>query len=280
MATSTGNRFEEAVERAVGQLAGAGTTTAFYARVSGPGFVVSAAAGTQPEVVPGDALRRRPLGSVEVRIESGDVIGVLGADGPAGAALDAVADLLGAIATLESRLLDENARAAQAEADALFDPLTGLGNRRYWARLLEMEDSRARRHGEPAAIIVADLDHLKEVNDQEGHAAGDDMLRRVAGVFRRISRDHDGVARLGGDEFALLAVRCGHRTAGLLAARLQDTLADEGIPASVGYAGRHPAGGLAHAWRRADAAMYADKHERAMTRTEIDLTTQAAQRAG
>jgi diguanylate cyclase (GGDEF)-like protein len=199
------------------------------------------------------------------------------------ATAEAAAGLLGTIVSLACTLFVEQRRATLAEAESLFDPLTGVGNRRHWSRLLEAEDSRCRRHGLPAAVIVADLDALKEVNDRYGHAAGDDVLRRAGAILKDVSRGHDAVARLGGDEFAVLAVGCGHADAEALAHRLRAALDEAGIPASVGFAGRHPAGGLPHAWRRADAAMYDDKRRRAgLVHPRIDLTTAAArdQRTG
>jgi diguanylate cyclase (GGDEF)-like protein len=184
------------------------------------------------------------------------------------------AGLIGAALRADAAAAAAEARAAQAEADALFDPLTGVGNRRHWTRLLEAEESRARRHGAPGAVIALDLDGMKELNDREGHAAGDAVLRETAEVLREVCRGHDAVARLGGDEFGVLAVGCGHRDAEILAVRIKRALNDHGIAASVGFAGRHPAGGLLHAWRRADAKMYEAK--RARHDVEIDLRTTPA----
>jgi diguanylate cyclase (GGDEF)-like protein len=167
--------------------------------------------------------------------------------------------------------------------DALFDPLTGVGNRRHWTRLLEAEESRARRHGVPASVVVLDLDDMKERNDRDGHAAGDALLRKTGAILHDVCRGHDVVARLGGDEFGVLAVGCGHDDAEALAARIGAALTEHGIAASIGFAGRHPAGGLLHAWRRADARMYEAKRSRRAD--EIDLRDPAspgdrAQRAG
>ena len=189
-----------------------------------------------------------------------------------------VALLTGALLTARAEAAMATVRAEKAEADALFDPLTGVGNRRHWTRLLEAEESRARRHGVPCAVIVLDLDGMKELNDRRGHEAGDAVLRRTGAILHDISRGHDVVARLGGDEFAVLAVGCGHRDAEVLAHRIEAALAEHGIAASVGFAGRHPAGGLLHAWRRADAKMYEAK--RVGQERHIDLRATERQRAG
>jgi diguanylate cyclase len=146
-----------------------------------------------------------------------------------------------------------------AELDALTDPLTGVGNRRAWDRLLEAEEARCRRYGSTASLVAIDLDELKRVNDGQGHAAGDRLLRRTAQVIDSTRRAADVVARLGGDEFGVLAVECDEAAAKVLAERLQGALQAAGIRASVGHATRRPSGDLVAAWAQADAEMYAHK---------------------
>jgi diguanylate cyclase (GGDEF)-like protein len=82
------------------------------------------------------------------------------------------------------------------------DPLTGLPNRRQFMAELDREVRRGLRHRRALAVAIYDLDGFRHVNDRAGHLAGDDALRRVAGVFRDVARATDGVARMGGDEFA------------------------------------------------------------------------------
>lgn len=84
------------------------------------------------------------------------------------------------------------------------DPLTDLFNRRRFQEELRRELARARRYGTRGALLFLDLDDFKEVNDSLGHAAGDRLLRNVAGLLRRRLRQTDTLARLGGDEFAIL----------------------------------------------------------------------------
>ena len=146
-----------------------------------------------------------------------------------------------------------------AELDALTDPLTGVGNRRAWDRLLDAEEARCRRYGSVASLVAIDLDELKRVNDGQGHAAGDRLLRRTAQVIDSCRRAADMVARLGGDEFGVLAVECDEPAAKVLADRFRGALEAAGIRASVGHATRQPTGTLAQAWSAADARMYAQK---------------------
>lgn len=88
--------------------------------------------------------------------------------------------------------------------DAWHDPLTGLYDRRSFDRLLEMSTARAQRYGWPFTLVIVDVDHLKEINDNDGHSAGDAALRAVADRFRNVLRFGDNAARIGGDEFALI----------------------------------------------------------------------------
>jgi len=84
------------------------------------------------------------------------------------------------------------------------DPLTGLFNRRGFDELAQRELSRARRNGTTTTLMTFDIDGFKDVNDNQGHAAGDQLLRSVGTAIRETIRDIDVAARLGGDEFAIL----------------------------------------------------------------------------
>jgi diguanylate cyclase (GGDEF)-like protein len=88
--------------------------------------------------------------------------------------------------------------------DAWHDPLTGLDDRRSFERLLDMAVARSTRYGWPFTLTLVDLDDLKEINDREGHLAGDAALRELGERFRRALRFGDNAARIGGDEFAML----------------------------------------------------------------------------
>jgi diguanylate cyclase (GGDEF)-like protein len=88
--------------------------------------------------------------------------------------------------------------------DAWHDPLTSLYDRRSFDRLLEMAVARSVRYGWTFTLVMLDLDHLKEINDRDGHAAGDEALRDLGERFRRVLRFGDNAARIGGDEFAMI----------------------------------------------------------------------------
>ena len=87
---------------------------------------------------------------------------------------------------------------------SLTDELTSLPNRRAFMRRLEDEVARVQRYGFPLSFVLIDLDHFKAVNDEHGHAAGDEVLRVYSRNILSIFRHHDMVARYGGEEFAVL----------------------------------------------------------------------------
>ena len=120
----------------------------------------------------------------------------------------------------------------QLKEHAERDYLTDLLNTRAFDDALSERLARA----EGFALVLADVDGLKALNDSEGHAAGNDHLRRLAGVLREETAPHDAVARIGGDEFAVLAEAVDRTDAEALCMRLEDALARRGISASFGYA--------------------------------------------
>ena len=88
------------------------------------------------------------------------------------------------------------------------DALTGLANRRHFEMVLAREIDRVARAGEPALLLLLDLDHFKHVNDSYGHAAGDLVLKAVAEALLECVRPMDTVARIGGEEFAIVLPNC------------------------------------------------------------------------
>lgn len=92
----------------------------------------------------------------------------------------------------------------QYEQLALYDPLTGLANRRCALQKLEFEHPRILRHKEPLSIIICDVDHFKRVNDCFGHNAGDAVLIKLSEIFTNLIRGQDMVARWGGEEFLFI----------------------------------------------------------------------------
>jgi len=92
----------------------------------------------------------------------------------------------------------------QAGHDSLYDSLTGLPNRDLFVDRLDRAIKRSHRSGGPVAVIFADLDSFKSVNETYGHGIGDELLKAVAGRLRQLLRSGDTVARLMGDEFVIL----------------------------------------------------------------------------
>ncbi len=107
--------------------------------------------------------------------------------------------------TLQAHVEEATARLA---FQAFRDPLTELPNRRAFEQALEASVASSRHAGERDVLCYLDLDRFKRVNDSCGHAAGDELLRRVAVVLRHEVRDDDLVCRIGGDEFALILYAC------------------------------------------------------------------------
>jgi diguanylate cyclase (GGDEF)-like protein len=91
---------------------------------------------------------------------------------------------------------------------AMHDPLTGLLNRGAFFEMFEQEVSRALRQPSPLTLVIADLDHFKQINDRFGHPAGDEVLREAARRLRASVRLSDVVGRYGGEEFVALCVGC------------------------------------------------------------------------
>ncbi len=131
----------------------------------------------------------------------------------------------------------------QLRADADLDSLTGLANRRRFRVALAREVERWRRYRIPCALLLLDIDHLKQVNDKFGHPAGDMVIRQIAQTLKEVSRDNDTAARLGGEEFGLLLAGVDLERATAAAGRLRAVLSGkrvEGVGAvtvSIGVAG-------------------------------------------
>jgi diguanylate cyclase (GGDEF)-like protein len=104
------------------------------------------------------------------------------------------------------------------------DPLTGLANRRRLRGAFADELNRAARYDTPLALLLVDLDRLKDINDRHGHADGDRALQLVAEALRRTCRATDLAARYGGDEFIVLAVNTPATEARVLALRIRDSV--------------------------------------------------------
>jgi len=227
-----------------------------------------------PEFAAAPAAAELAIGSyvgIPITRASGEVYGTICGIDPErkDASWERYQPMLELISRLLATILDADLAHTQhlrelerAELDAETDALTGLLNRRGWNRAIELEDARYRRFGDPAAVVVVDLDGLKEVNDRDGHAAGDEVIVRAATTIRSLVRPTDLVARLGGDEFGVIVVDATPTQARSLEKRVLRGLRDAGVAASVGRAAFTLTGGFADAWAAADRAMYARKHSR------------------
>jgi diguanylate cyclase (GGDEF)-like protein len=164
----------------------------------------------------------------------------------------------------------ENARLHQlVERQANTDGLTELANRRQFEETLEGEISRAERFGGSLALVLADLDGFKQVNDRFGHQAGDDVLKSFADILRTTVRDIDLPARYGGEEFAVLLPQTDVEGARHLAERLRRGLAARplttqpgalvAITASFGVAAFPDAATAGGLFAAADEALYGAK---------------------
>ncbi len=182
--------------------------------------------------------------------------------------IELMAKLLETILESELKASEEARRAERAEAQAMTDSLTRLFNRRGWDRLLKAEETRCRRYAHPAVVITVDLDNLKTVNDQQGHSSGDRLIQGTASVLRDNLRTTDILARVGGDEFLILAVECSETGGEKLVARLQKSLEEKDISASIGWGFRQAHSTLHTAWKNSDKAMYECKRKKKQQKAE------------
>jgi diguanylate cyclase (GGDEF)-like protein len=171
----------------------------------------------------------------------------------------------------EERLL--NSRKALEQA-ALIDPLTGIGNRRYFNQTLEREWSRALRASEPFALLIIDVDHFKQVNDTYGHQRGDEILVTVARTLESaLPRLTEHIARHGGEEFACILPATSREGAIKVAERLRTAVEALRLPnarsphatltVSIGATVCPDPAGVAPSMliRAADLALYQAKRE-------------------
>jgi diguanylate cyclase (GGDEF)-like protein len=151
---------------------------------------------------------------------------------------------------------------------ATIDGLTDMLNRNAFFEQAESARRQMRKLGRPAALLMLDLDHFKQLNDNFGHACGDEALRLFAGAARPLLREHDLMGRLGGEEFALLLPGTGLDGARLVAERLRLAVHETVLPAQVGNYRMTVSIGLVlieqdeqltTALARADHALYAAK---------------------
>ncbi len=184
--------------------------------------------------------------------------------------------------TINRQLEEEINRRVKLEAAlkemAATDPLTGLYNRREYDMLFQHEMERANRLNTPLSVGIIDLDHFKQVNDTYGHAAGDEVLKRAARLFRENLRTMDVVGRWGGEEFIIMlpeiAIDQAQMTCNRLLTALAATDIDVGstsikITATIGITQLLPGDKMDEIISRADEALYKGK-EAGRNRVEIN----------
>jgi diguanylate cyclase (GGDEF)-like protein len=151
---------------------------------------------------------------------------------------------------------------------ALIDPLTGVFNRRSFFEFSEKEAARARRGGSMLAVLMADIDHFKRINDNHGHPAGDAVIKELAEVCGRTLRPSDILARYGGEEFVVSLPDTDEQQALIVAERLRAAveaaavISEKGpiqFTVSIGVAGCPGHSSLHEAIARADQALYRAK---------------------
>jgi diguanylate cyclase len=156
------------------------------------------------------------------------------------------------------------------ESMAHTDPLTGLLNRRSMEQRLREAAQGFQRTGRAFSVVMADVDRFKRINDAHGHAAGDRVLRAVAGLFGERLRGHDAVARWGGEEFLLLLPETELATACEVADRLRVAVEarlpelaglGEGVTLTFGVAVFDRPMRIDACLKKADEALYAGKAE-------------------
>ena len=137
----------------------------------------------------------------------------------------------------QTALVWENlALLKSVEELARFDGLTGTFNRRELEARLHLELARCHRHGRPCSLLIADVDLFKQVNDQRGHEAGDEVLRQVGALLKEATRADDVVGRFGGDEFVVVIPEAAHEALVPCAQRVGALAAGRGISLSIGGA--------------------------------------------
>lgn len=166
----------------------------------------------------------------------------------------------------------------QAVVDALCelssrDALTGLANRRQFELTIAREIDRVARAGEPALVLMADIDHFKSVNDTHGHSAGDQVLKAVAAALQDCVRPMDTVARYGGEEFAIILPNCPPAFGNMVAERIRTKVelrpvnvspgTDVQVTISIG-------GAFAPQWVRSSAALWTERADRQLYRAKAE----------
>jgi len=154
------------------------------------------------------------------------------------------------------------AMLARAREDSEIDALTGVPNRRGLDRALDLALQAAADTDSQLDVAMIDVDHFKAINDQSGHAVGDQVLEQLATAWRPLLRSEDFIGRRGGDEFLVVLPRCPPKDATAILERLR-IAAPVGVTCSIGAARWRAGDSASMLVSRADAALYqAKRHGR------------------
>jgi diguanylate cyclase (GGDEF)-like protein len=179
-----------------------------------------------------------PTRMTEIDLPSRDEFGVMARqfNGMSQRLSEAHARLQSKIDIADQQLMEKNRQLIRQQDElqrvnrelwelSITDNLTGLYNRRHFDEHFRKAVAMARRYGHRTSLLLIDLDHFKDVNDTYGHAAGDEVLKKIADVLKRGTRDSDIPCRLGGEEFAVLCTMTAAPNAVQLAEKIRNLIA-------------------------------------------------------
>ena len=258
-------------ERADVFLRGRGEALRLEATYGRPGEAIGAAGegmvaavAERGEAVTGERSLAVPLSW------DGELRGALVVEFGSGQVEDGAPELLGQLADLSAAAYRNALTHAELALAARTDGLTGCLNHAAMQDTLRRELERCRRTGHGLSLAIVDLDDFKQVNEQHGHQAGDEVLKHVGSALRDSVRAYDVVARYGGDEFAIIALDAGEdvavdvvaRALGEIRGRLGDLgFGGKALLATAGVAERREGDSPTMLIARADKALLYGKHE-------------------
>jgi diguanylate cyclase len=193
------------------------------------------------------------------------------------------------LATSKSEISNLQHSLEAMRAESLTDPLTGLGNRKYFDRMIETAVQTSLANNEPLSLLMFDIDHFKSFNDSYGHLTGDQVLRLVGQSLKELVKGQDITARYGGEEFAVVLPNTALRHALSVADQLRRTVMAKElkkkstgellgrVTISVGVSLLRPIDDTDALIERADACLFAAKRSgRNRVICEIELRSQVA----